>query len=316
MFARTGPAGEIPHVLNRKPEAPFFLSDDLEARLARRRLDEPTRRFVRQMAQDGGAPIDLGPGAIALCDQAIAETEHYFRDGGTSRVQDAWRRSPAVRRLANLPSLRKFLAAAYGRKPFGFQTLNFQRGSQQHFHSDRIHFSSIPEHFMCGVWIALEDVRPGSGELMYKLGSHRLPVLEMGDLGVDRDQPSDLDYEHHYVPRFAELLDESSLPTATAMIRKGQAFVWAANLAHGGSPILDPNSTRRSLVVHFYFEGCIYYTPRLSNTDGRRLQLRLPADLRTGGWAWPSRNGRPLLVSRHLIREAFDAWRKGEPFCS
>ena len=45
----------------------------------------------------------------------------------------------------------------YGRRAWPFQTLNFPVGTQQHYHSDSVHFSSVPERFMCGVWVDLED---------------------------------------------------------------------------------------------------------------------------------------------------------------
>jgi len=35
------------------------------------------------------------------------------------------------------------------------------------------------------------------------------------------------------------------------LARKGDALIWAADLAHGGSPITDPRLTRRSLVTHY-----------------------------------------------------------------
>ena len=89
-----------------------------------------------------------------------------------------------MRRLAAHPKIRRLLQAAYGRRPFAFQTLNFRRGSQQNLHSDTVHFNTEPQGFMAGVWIALEDVRPEAGPLIYKRGSHRLPVCNMQDLGV------------------------------------------------------------------------------------------------------------------------------------
>jgi hypothetical protein len=295
------------------PTRPLFESEDLDARLARKRLDQETVDFVKQMAEAGGAVIDLGDHNRPLCDQAVAETEHYFATGAVSRVQDAWYRSPAVRQLASLALIRKRLRAAYDRDPFPFQTLNFRRGSEQHFHSDVVHFSSLPERFMCGVWIALEDIHPDSGPLMYKPGSHRLPVLTMRDVGVNSDIPTDEDYERHYVPRFAERLDAANLPTRTLTIKKGQAFVWAANLAHGGSAISNLESTRRSLVVHFLFDRCLYYTPRLSNAESGALHLRLPPNVRTGLWKWPVVGTRPARLPWRMVRQSVEIRLRAEP---
>lgn len=287
----------------RKPDVPWFESDELGAYLAATAFDQVTEAFIRDLARDGVAAIDLGPEALPLCDQAIAETEAYFVDG-VGRVQDAWLRSRAVRRLADWPQVRRLLRAAYGRDPFPFQTLNFRQGSQQHIHSDAIHFHSAPERFMCGVWIALEDVKADAGPLVYHPGSHRLPVLTMRGAGVNHGQPSHADYERSYVPRFAAEIASAALPMAQATIRKGWALVWAANLAHGGSPIQNPEATRRSLVVHHYFENCVYYTPMHSDVEGGRLHLRLPPNIRTGRWAWPRRGRWPVKVGRDVVLAA------------
>ena len=72
--------------------------------------------------------------------------------------------------------------------------------------------------------------------------------------------------------RFWRVLHLSGFTPEQAVIPKGWAFIWAANLAHGGAPIEDPASTRRSLVVHNYFAGCTYYTPMHSDeASGRQF---------------------------------------------
>ena len=80
--------------------------------------------------------------------------------------------------------------------------------------------------------------------------------------------------------------------------------MWAANLAHGGSPIADPASTRRSLVVHFYFEDCLYYTPMVSNPGAGVYKARLPLNAATGRWVWPRRAGRRAPVPKGALVEA------------
>jgi hypothetical protein len=261
--------------------------------------DAGARAFASEMRQDGGSVVDLGDAARALCDAAVRETEPLFAQG--PRVQDAWRASPAVRQLALTPRLHALLRAAYGRPSFPFQTLNFQRGSQQELHADTIHFSSRPARFMCGVWIALEDIEPGSGPLTWRPGSHRLPDLTMRGAGVNHGRPTVADYQRHYVPRLAAEVAAAGLPARELLIPKGHAFVWAANLAHGGAPITRPGSTRRSLVVHCYFDACVYFTPMVSDVEGGRLAVRIPPDVRTRRWRWPNLNGRPALPSAKTL---------------
>lgn len=285
------------------PDVPLF--EDLSVELPPQ-ADPAIGRFVRDMREYGGAVLDLGPEAVALCDRAVADTEPYFRKGAV-RVQDAWRKSDAVRKLALLPRVHEALSAAYGRTPFAFQTLNFREGSQQELHSDMIHFSSLPERFMCGVWIALEDILPGSGPLTYYPGSHRLAPLTMAEAGVEGRRPRAADYERHFVPRFAERVADSGLPHRELLIPKGWAFVWAANLAHGGSPIIAAGATRRSLVVHCYFDEGLYYTPMTSDEPRARLDVRLPPDIGAGWWRWPRHGGGRTEVS---LRTLFAAVRR------
>lgn len=289
------------------PSVPHFEAGNVEAYLRTRPFNETTREFLRTMARDGAAIIQLGDDAERLCDQVIAETDHYFRDGKVSRVADAWIRSAAVRRLATQPQVAQLLRAAYGRQPFAFQTLNFLRGSQQHLHSDVVHFSSQPERFMCGLWIALEDVTLDSGPVIYKPGSHKLPIIKMRDVGVEATQPALADYHRQYVPQFAARMAALQTENRLAVIKKGEALVWAANLAHGGSPIGDPDATRRSLVVHYYFEDCAYYTPLESDEASGALRMRLPHDIGGGRWRWPRRDGKRLPVGWRTVLNALRA---------
>ena len=287
------------------PDIPLF--EDLRVPLARQ-ADPAMERFVTGMRESGGAVLDLGPEALALCDQAIADTEPYFTKKGAVRVRDAWRKSKAVRDLALLPHLHEALFAAYGRKSFAFQTLNFREGSQQELHSDMIHFSSLPERFMCGVWIALEDILPGSGPLTWYPGSHRLPPLTMREAGVEGRAARVEDYGRHFVPKFQERIAASGLPRRELLLPKGWAFVWAANLAHGGSPVTRPGATRRSLVTHCYFDEGLYYTPMTSDEPRGRLSVRLPPDIGAGWWRWPRHNGGRTEVALRTVAAA--VWRE------
>jgi ectoine hydroxylase-related dioxygenase (phytanoyl-CoA dioxygenase family) len=282
------------------PSTPWIESDGLGSHLERIGADAETTRFAAALSERGYAIIDLGDDGRALCDQAVAQTEPHFADGKT-RVQDAWRRDPAVRALARLPKISALLSAVYGRKAFPFQTLNFQRGSQQGVHADTIHFHSEPAGFMCGVWIALEDIEPGCGPLTYYPGSHKLPVMTMRGAGVNRPDPEPDDYVRHYLPAIAGRLDLGGFTTQEALLTKGQALVWVANLSHGGAAITRPESTRRSLVVHFFFEDCVYHTPMWSDVEGARLHVRIAANVKTGGWTWPRRNGWPVAVSARTL---------------
>lgn len=197
------------------------------------------------------------------------------------RVQDAWVYNEDIRAIASNEAILNLLGKLYGRRPFPFQTLNFPVGTEQHLHSDSIHFSSIPERFMCGVWLAMEDISADAGPLTYLPGSHKWPILSnvmIGRRGFDSARER---AQAPFETAWDALIEHSGTSPETFLARKGQALIWAANLLHGGSPQADPRLTRWSQVTHYYFEDCIYYTPSFSDEPLGKLDLRVIVDART-----------------------------------
>jgi ectoine hydroxylase-related dioxygenase (phytanoyl-CoA dioxygenase family) len=222
--------------------------------------------------EDVGVPEEVLDGILAgLADKYSPETRIEDNVVYTAtRVQDAWRISEQVRQVARSPKVLELLEDLYGRRPLPFQTLNFHVGTQQATHSDALHFNSMPGGYMCGVWVALEDIDMDNGPLVYYPGSHKLPELTMQAIGAEPKEEEYPKYERH----IQEMIERDGLQPAYATIRKGQALVWASNLLHGGAPQHDPERTRLSQVTHYFFEGCKYYTPML--TDGEDVFWRDP----------------------------------------
>jgi ectoine hydroxylase-related dioxygenase (phytanoyl-CoA dioxygenase family) len=175
-----------------------------------------------------------------------------------TRIIDAWRFNVNVHAIARSKKVLALLRELYGREPLPFQTLNFRVGTEQSVHSDALHFNSMPPGYMCGVWVALEDIDLGNGPLIYYPGSHKLPEVTMQELGAEPSYDDYPKYERH----IAELIEREGLEPEYGTIRKGQALLWASNLLHGGAPQRDRN--RHSQVTHYFFEGCKYYTPMRS----------------------------------------------------
>ena len=175
-----------------------------------------------------------------------------------------------MKALARSPSALALLEDLYGRRPLPFQTLNFLRGTQQAPHSDALHFSTIPEGFMCGVWVALEDIDMENGPLVYYPGTHKLPYVRPADFGVEAKWENYPSYEHYV----ADLIERQGLEPEYGTVKKGQAIIWAANLLHGGATQGDRSRTRLSQVTHYFFEGCRYYTPMAS--EGEDVRWRDP----------------------------------------
>jgi ectoine hydroxylase-related dioxygenase (phytanoyl-CoA dioxygenase family) len=192
-----------------------------------------------------------------------SDEEQVIYDGVVyepTRIQNAFVFSENVRAVARSPKVLGLLRDLYGREPLPFQTLNFHVGTQQPAHADALHFNSMPAGFMCGVWLALEDIDMDNGPLIYYPGSHKLPEIQMRDFGAEARHEDYPKYEAYV----RELIEREGLEPEYGTIRKGQALLWASNLLHGGAVQQDMSRTRHSQVTHYFFEGCRYYTPMLS----------------------------------------------------
>jgi hypothetical protein len=177
-----------------------------------------------------------------------------------NRIQDAWQVDAAVKSIATFPHILALLQALYGRKPLPFQTTNFYRGTEQKVHADSIHFNSEPFGLVCGVWVALEDVSLEQGPVVYYPGSQHLPELNFEDMDLEPN------YIHYplYEAYIERLVEEQHLKPAYAVMQKGQALVWAANLLHGSAKQTNPLLTRQSQVTHYYFQGAKPWHPGFS----------------------------------------------------
>ncbi|KAF2992250.1 phytanoyl-CoA dioxygenase family protein [Methylocystis sp. MJC1] len=264
-------------------ESPFF-SQDISS------LPEAYQPIAQQLHDQGFAVIDFPDAQFDERAEAI-KSRLAARFGWSdpaacpmsARIQDAWEFDRDVRDIACNSAILDLLSALYGKTAFPFQTLNFPIGTQQPAHSDHIHFSAIPERFMCGVWVALEDVDADAGPLYYYPGSHVWPSYGNEHIGVSlAEDPPDA-----AVVKFVHLHD--ALPKAlgverqTFLARKGQALIWASNLLHGGAPRVDAARSRWSQVTHYFFEGCRYTTPLKNDAMAGKTLTRQVKDARKEG---------------------------------
>lgn len=233
---------------------------------------------------------------------------HYNWDGwrrgnADMRIQDAWQSNADVRRLATNAKVLEILSSLYGRPAFPFQTLNFATGTQQHFHTDSVHFSSMPERFMCGVWLALEDIGMDQGPLIYYPGSHRWPIYTNEHIGHTFRGGG---HQAVFEPMWERLVDVMGVKPERFTVKRGQALIWAANLLHGGDHHADHELSRWSQVTHYFFEDCAYYTPLRSNEPRNEILFRRPFDIVTGAERDCYYNGEPLpeSVKRGEVRLA------------
>jgi phytanoyl-CoA hydroxylase len=168
-----------------------------------------------------------------------------------TRAVDTHVHYPEARELLAHPVVTGRLREIFGADPLYFQTLVFELGSEQGLHQDTSFVVVDDPMAMVGVWIALEDVRAGSGELRYVPGSHRLAPYEFGPGRRHFDSSIDPASLHEaYYPLITQRCADAGLAEQRFLARKGDVLIWSADLVHGGSPIVDATLTRRSLVAH------------------------------------------------------------------
>lgn len=274
-------------------ESPFF--DDL--------FDpaDPRYPIALSLREKGFAVIDFPDDQVEQMAGRIKNALHNFYDWkkwdagqyADMRIMDAWEFNSDVRRIACSEQIIDLLAYLYGRPAFPFQTLNFPVGTQQHYHTDSLHFSSLPERFMCGVWLALEDIGPDQGPLVYYPGSHKWPIYTREHIGIEYNEANGR-HQSTFEPLWEQLVAAHGIEPQYFFPRKGQALIWAANLLHGGIQHADRGQTRWSQVTHYYFDDCVYYTPLASNEPRGEYYQRAPYDIRNG-------HARPSTYMNQLV---------------
>lgn len=251
-------------ISNPSDELPWLDRDDallqLSAHPGLYQFNDATQSQLRRWISNG---YMIFPGLFAdVADRVNADMEKIVREGlldfdyTESRVMNSWRESETVRKIVHDERLKKIMSFALGKPVVPFQTINFFRGSEQHTHSDFIHMTTEPKGFLMAAWIALEDIGEGQGPLHYYPGSHKLPYV----FGEDFEHSSNAwkvgdDLYGNFEKKIASEVEEHQLKKEIFHAKKGDVLLWHANLLHGGEEVTIPDSTRKSLVIHYFCEG-------------------------------------------------------------
>ena len=247
----------------------------LEARRQAGELSDLEAARLRHFAEQGYLTFEPGLDP-ALLDGVVADVERLWRekprdlayayDGPARpmseadearerrvryRIHDLHSHSPHAlalyldRRLFDLAGL------VLGEEPVAVQSLYFEYGSEQVLHRDPVVVPTASHGHLLAAWIALEDIGPDCGALLYVPGSHRLPYFEFA--------PGEYRFDARTMGhRVAEALafDEAQcarhgLAPRLFTAKKGEVLLWHAGLRHGGGPVRDGRLSRKSLVVHY-----------------------------------------------------------------
>lgn len=248
--------------------------EEIERRLAEGRLTPALADRLRSWVQRGYAILE---GAVkpAVCDQLRADLDEAFGRGDErllihspattgyqpltagldtdrARVVDVYVYYESARQALFSKDIVEFLTAVFDDRPLLFQSLTFERGSQQPIHQDTAFVVVDSPLELAASWIALEDIQPGSGELSYLEGSHRLPEYLFSGRYKHWNPKRDGHQQHEEWQRsLHENAERLGMERRAFRPRKGDVLIWAADLAHGGGEVTDPALTRRSLVGHY-----------------------------------------------------------------
>lgn len=171
------------------------------------------------------------------------------------KLNDLFMVSSSVRSLILEDRLVAILKQILKDEPLVCNTLNLEYGSQQDFHTDTLYMpapsgvTGSPFYAnMVASWIALEDCTFDAGPLIYYPGSHKIPGFRFSD-GKLTVKHSEFENYKNYM---ADQVAKRKLKTSTFEAKKGDLLIWHETLFHGGSPIVNPSKTRRSLVTHYF----------------------------------------------------------------
>src|SRR4051812_22332700 len=176
------------------------------------------------------------------------------------KIMDAWKESELLNKIFHDPRVLHILNFIFDKEAIPFQTINFTYGSEQRPHSDSIHMTTEPLGYLAAIWIALDDVEEGSGELVYYPGSHKLNYImsENYDTGNNFLKLGENSYGH-YEEKIESVILQNHLKEKKFLPKKGDFLIWHANLLHGGAPITKQGKTRKSIVCHYFAKGVLCY---------------------------------------------------------
>ncbi|MBN8756771.1 MULTISPECIES: phytanoyl-CoA dioxygenase family protein [Variovorax] len=206
----------------------------------------------------------------------IRDVDPAAREAHRFKVNDLYLEYPEVRRLALNAKLTPTLKALLENTPVLCNSLSYAHGSGQGDHVDSLYMTPRSHGHLLAIWVALEDCDMDAGPLRYYPGSHAIEQYVFSNGGTHA--------VNEEMPAWSAYMDEQvrqrGLKPEIFAAKRGDVFIWNAYLLHGGSPILSPGKTRKSIVFHYF-----------SEEDSRALGLQLVPD--SGGY-WMHRAHQPV----------------------
>lgn len=189
---------------------------------------------------------------------ALSEGKIDFNYTG-KKILFAYEKVAVLKEIINHGEIRTILQELCGNDVIPFQSINFQYGSEQAAHSDSVHMATYPTGGLIAIWVALDDIEPENGPLFYYPGSHKLPYASNADMGNATGWMLSPNPNKNYEEYQESIIAKNNLKPEILSAKKGDVFIWHANLLHGGMPHTNKDKTRRSMVVHYFMKDRICY---------------------------------------------------------
>jgi phytanoyl-CoA hydroxylase len=199
-----------------------------------------------------------------------AARSHHFK------VNDLYLSEGGIRDVVLSERLGAVLEELLGDEPSICNTLNFDQGSEQPDHLDTLFMTPETDLGLVATWMALEDAEADAGPLRYYPESNHIEPYRFSTGSLHHEATE----MPHWSDYMASEVDKRGLAETRFHARRGDLFIWHALLLHGGCAIADRESTRRSIVTHYWAQR---------DCEKRGLDLRPAA----GGW-WIKRPPLPV----------------------
>ena len=210
--------------------------DEFNEDIERMAKDPPLEAWVTCFEDGRWGARQMKPGDTNEADKGV-------------KLLDVYTYTQSARRVIFAPSTMRFIKLVFERPVLAHQSLFFFKGSQQPIHQDTVFVRVSSPMELVASWTALEDIQPGSGELVYYPGSHLFPEFLFG--GKHKwIFPGCNDLDSYYAQLHATA-QARNISRTKFLGKKGDVFIWSADLAHGGCEIEDPAKTRRSIAAHY-----------------------------------------------------------------
>ena len=211
-------------------------------------------------------------------DLVAKDTKKLFKNKSNSAIVDGWKSSKNIKTLTEQSFILDFLKVAYGRESIPFQTINKTSSYANNFICNSLIYGTAPQHFMCVVYIILEDINNESF-IEYYSNSHTLPILTNEVLGlIKKSDNKHIDTDKIHFAHALRLIERLKLPVQKIHAKKGDVIVVSSNLIYS----IKPAETGSYQENYYTFNNCVNYIPCLSEPFKGLIEFCDYTDIRSG----------------------------------